>query len=874
VKLRAVRLRHVRRFDGRGTALEGIDDGVNVLAAPNEFGKSTLVDALRTALFVKATSRRGEVWSLVPDPGAGAPEIEIDLDHDGTGFRLYKRFWSGPRARVSERARDRTIATGDAVQDWLEDVLGADRREGGPLGLLWVTQGRSLEPPAAGDDTLDALLEREVGDVVGGERARAVLERARADRDRLVTATGKPKAHGAYDVALTRRRDLDAAVVDLEAKAATSERTRARLGEIDARLGELEDREEAQRLADALAAAERALDAARVAVEALSARTRELEAARADESRAAAALDALRDQQARARALRARSGRAEAGRSDALTRRVRAEEAEAAARAERDRHRGALEAARRERERAQKAASAAAAAKEIVAVEARLARARTAEDQRARAAAERADIRLGAEAVAELERLRDARAEARTRRDAARPTLRIHYAADAGGRVRVGERVLADGESHILGGRTVLTLDGIGELVVEPGGSKDAAATDLAVEEAERALAEALAAHGVADVATARARQRAAESLDARIAELARERDRLAPTGPDALAHELEVKRRQLAEHDDDAPPLADAEAAEQTAYDALAEAEATWRARLGDAHTAREAAARAVSEAALLDERRREFLAELGPEESWQDALGGAEARLDTARTAREAAVAAQGRAEREAGDVAAAEAQLRRLQRTVENRRDERDRLGREREGLVGELRAAAAEGLDERLAAAREEREFWAGREAAFGAHVGALDALIEAVEAAERSARERYTAPVLARLRPLVRAVLPDAELALARDFAPETLRRGERVEELARLSGGTREQLAILTRLGFAMLMAERGRAMPVVLDDAIVFSDDRRIERMFDALTLAGETVQVVILTCRERSFERLGGRALRCTPWQAPSER
>ncbi|MFP4270566.1 MAG: ATP-binding protein, partial [Alphaproteobacteria bacterium] len=93
-------------------------------------------------------------------------------------------------------------------------------------------------------------------------------------------------------------------------------------------------------------------------------------------------------------------------------------------------------------------------------------------------------------------------------------------------------------------------------------------------------------------------------------------------------------------------------------------------------------------------------------------------------------------------------------------------------------------------------------------------------------------------------------------------------RGERVDALDRLSGGTREQLAILTRLGFATLMAECGRDMPVVLDDAIVFSDDRRIERMFDALTLAGATVQVLVLTCRERSFERLGGRALRCTPW------
>ncbi|NBB70715.1 MAG: hypothetical protein GVY33_10405, partial [Alphaproteobacteria bacterium] len=593
-----------------------------------------------------------------------------------------------------------------------------------------------------------------------------------------------------------------------------------------------------------------------------------------EENRAATALDAVRDRQSQARALRERRDRADAARHDTAHRRQRADEVEAAARRERDARRAVLDTARRRRERAQKAAAAVAAAGEIVELRARLERARAAEAERARALAERGEIELTPATLAELERLRDVRREACAGRDAVRPSLTVRYAADAGGRVRLDEHALADGETRPLAGPTVLALDGIGELVIAPGGSKDTAAVELAVEEAEHALAQALAVHGVADVAAARERLRTAERLDARAGELARERDRLTPDGLDALAREVDVKQRRLAERDDAAPALADAQAAEEAAYSALAETEAGWRARLEEAHAARESAARAAAEATLLEERWAELEAELGPEVDWPDTLASAEARLVTARRAREASLVAHARAEREAGDVAAAEAQLRRLQETARNRRDERERIAREREGLVGELRAAQAEGLDERRAAAREERTFWARREAAFAAHVAALDALVGALEEADRSARERYTAPVLAQLRPLVRAVLPDAELALAPDFAPATLTRGERGDDLARLSGGTREQLAILTRLGFARLMAERDREMPVVLDDAIVFSDDRRIERMFDALTLAGETVQVLVLTCRERSFERLGGRALRCTPWPEGSKR
>ncbi len=51
--------------------------------------------------------------------------------------------------------------------------------------------------------------------------------------------------------------------------------------------------------------------------------------------------------------------------------------------------------------------------------------------------------------------------------------------------------------------------------------------------------------------------------------------------------------------------------------------------------------------------------------------------------------------------------------------------------------------------------------------------------------------------------------------------------------------------------------------MPIILDDALVYSDDERIERMFDALGRAAGQQQVVVFTCRTRAFQRLGGRRL-----------
>jgi len=43
----------------------------------------------------------------------------------------------------------------------------------------------------------------------------------------------------------------------------------------------------------------------------------------------------------------------------------------------------------------------------------------------------------------------------------------------------------------------------------------------------------------------------------------------------------------------------------------------------------------------------------------------------------------------------------------------------------------------------------------------------------------------------------------------------------------------------------------------------VVFSDDSRISQMFTALNRAGKNQQVIIFTCRTRTFATLGGRSL-----------
>ena len=103
------------------------------------------------------------------------------------------------------------------------------------------------------------------------------------------------------------------------------------------------------------------------------------------------------------------------------------------------------------------------------------------------------------------------------------------------------------------------------------------------------------------------------------------------------------------------------------------------------------------------------------------------------------------------------------------------------------------------------------------------------------------------------------------LELGDGFSITGIRR-DRQETFTRLSHGTREQIAVLVRLAMASMLAERGQIVPVILDDALVYCDDDRIQRMFDALSRAGKHQQVIVLTCRLRSFAPLGGHTLRVT--------
>jgi hypothetical protein len=50
--------------------------------------------------------------------------------------------------------------------------------------------------------------------------------------------------------------------------------------------------------------------------------------------------------------------------------------------------------------------------------------------------------------------------------------------------------------------------------------------------------------------------------------------------------------------------------------------------------------------------------------------------------------------------------------------------------------------------------------------------------------------------------------------------------------------------------------------------DALVYSDDDRIEKMFDALHRQSRDQQIIVFSCRQRAFQKLGGNVLQMKDW------
>ena len=858
MRLRSIELTNVRRFAGQRARLSGIGDGITVLSEPNEFGKSTFFDAIHAVFFEKHGSKNAAIKALQPHAG-GAPEVAVEVDLPEGHFRIMKRWIGKPQAQVHD-ATGHLIRQADEAEAWIDGLMGGGLS--GPSGLLWVRQGlMGLEPEEKKDRERDLSARRdllssvagEIDMMTGGRRMDAVLDRVAEALARLATTTGRPKAGGEWARALEEEAALADEEAALRPRAARLSGDLARRTEVNRTLIRLTDPTDAalrvQALTEAQAAHQAALaHQAEVAQAETALRLARLDADRAGQEIAAAENLAARVAVAQTALAKADDAAAAArARADDLDQRDRAatEAAEALAHQTRD-LRSRLQAATR----AETAQAAKAQAEDL---QRRLDRATGLQATLDQTRAQRARITVTARMIEAADKAQSALDLARARAEAQAVTIE---ARPKGAPAMLNGAALPAGPVPILAAAD-LTLPGFGALRIDPGAGR----SGEAITQAEQALARLLAEVGADSLIAARSQWADAQGLEAESKQAAALLAEVAPDGMDALRSAL---ARAMAAADD-APDtaedvaaltaaLAEAEDAEQAAR-AAAKAAHALAVEAGNTRAGAEAnrttAARQLWDAqaeAGEDAALAARIAELKAREpALADAITTADRALETLRAA--------------APDLATAEARLTRAKGAVDLARLAEQKAREDLASLNATILALAEEGIEERLATIAGDRAEAEARAARYEAEVRALTRLRRGLDEARTKARDAYFGPVLRELQPLLAILHPGAQLTIDdASLLPAMLTRNGQAEALEILSGGTREQVAILTRLAFARLFATAGRPVPVILDDALVHSDDDRIEAMFDALHRAARDQQILVLTCRQRAFAALGG--------------
>lgn len=860
MRLRAIELANVRRFAGKRAVLAGIGDGITVLAAPNEFGKSTFFDALQAVFFERHRSRNARVAGLQPHAG-GAPEVAVEVEVPDGRFRIAKRWLARPSARVTDAA-GRLIAQEDEAEAWIDRLTEGDLA--GPAGLLWVRQGLlGLEPEDKAERARGLVARRdllssvagEIDAMTGGRRMDAVRDRVTRALEPLATATGRPKAGGPWAAALAEAEALAAEEEALRPRAVALSGDLARRSEVSRALARLTDPAD-------VAAREAARQEAEVGLRAAQDHRGRVDAAEAVLRAAMLDADSGLREVARIGALAARveQARAALDTAEAHAAALRATEAGA-----RDRATGAaaaLDAAvaavrdlRGRLDRAVAAQAARQAAAQVAELQRRAARAAALQDEVETARARRAGMTITPRALAAAEAAQTALEGARAR--AAAQAVTVEALPD-GAPARIGDAVLPPGP-HPVTGPVEIALPGFGRLRVDPGPLRGDAAGLAA---AEAALDRALAACGADSLALARQALAAAQDLDAAVAQGVALLAEVAPDGVvplrAALAQAQVAAGVEAPVEAEDADALAGALAAAEAAE---AEARAAAKAAQAQAAEAGEARAAADGGRATAARHLEEASAAAGEPVALAAALEAARDRLPALEVARRQAEAALEGLRAAAPDLETAEARAQRARGAVEEARRAEAAAREELAGLNARIEGLAAQGIEERLSAVAEARAEAEARAARYGAEVRALTRLARALEDARGQARAAYFAPVLRELQPLLAILHPGAAVSLDdQTLLPGGLTRDGQDEALDILSGGTREQIAVLTRLAFARLFARSGRHVPVILDDALVHSDDDRIEAMFTALHRTARDQQILVLTCRARAFAALGG--------------
>lgn len=888
--LHSLELTHVGRF--RETVRLGpLAPGLNVLASPNESGKSTALHAAARGLFDRHSTRSEEIKTLQPAGTSLAPRVVVEFETRAGRFRLSKTFLQRPDSQLHQQRSGswELIADADAADQRVQALLqsslpgrGSTKPEHwGFLGFLWARQGEPTLWP--GFDDADV-----------GQRIRAHLARVELDpvieqlrlrlataAEAIITGTGQSRTGGALRQAEDDLAAIEANLTSLRQTRTELDEALRRFQQSEAEVARLE-KEHAERSAAAASLRDQSLAAERLRaqleahLQALATSQEKLATVTAD----ADALTRLQREQAETQASLAQA-RASAQSAEQALREMRARLDQS--QSDQPRHETALQSLRAAHQRLQSlvklreiSATAAALAKQLKKAEAASA---------AIAALEAKKTQLPALAPAKLKKLEELAESVHTLRTQLQALgLTVELTPDKPATVEnhtdpeSPAQTLSAGQTARLQSPQALDLHlvGWGRLVVRSG-SHDARAVAKDLAQAEAEFQESLQRAGVSTLAAAREAVTARKDLESQL------KTATAALEPHLGDHEsiedlrqaaATAARRAQAQADSLAPTeaeqarsLTDLEAAEAAQAESVTAAEsalATLNKQLAKLQTEERAAGQAAQQAnkQVSDHESRTRTLEAQAKviaDRYLDGIAGAKTAAQLAFAQAEARVVATKAElppdfEKLPERNKRAAASLQQIANELQVRRTDRDQAQATLEILGGQGLYSRETELEEKKAEALLRRD--SARARGWSARV-AHDLIEHRKQAATKAVlaplEQRLTAAFAELTGDTTRQVFLDERLQIA-----GIGRSREETHAFEQLSQGAKEQLLLCLRLAVAQELAA-DEPQVLILDDVLVNTDPVRQDRVLDVLGAQAARLQILILTCHPDRYRGVG---------------
>jgi AAA ATPase domain len=855
-----MKLHRLELTNYRGIAhrqIEFPDHGVIVVCGANEIGKTSMIEALDLLLESKDRSTKKDVKQVKPTHADVGSEVLAEISTGPYRFVYSKCFHKKFKTELTIVEPRREQLTGDEAHDRVRAMLSetVDTE-------LWHAQrvlqaGSTAAVDLSGCDALSRALDVAAGDAADLSGTEPLLvERIDTEYARYFTATGRPT--GEWVAAINQLRAAQEDVARCEAAVAEVDDRVRRHAELTQKLAGLEGQRQAvaqrcdtaEKVAAALADLAGQLGNARLVATAAAGTSAASAAAQAERERLYA------DVETRAAAVAELDAGVAASVEAQSTAREVADIASAAA----AQSAAALVEAGARVEKAQRVVAALASREQADRLAAQLDRIDAAHREVGQIDAALAAISLTGEVMADIEAAASLvdRCEAQLQSSAA--TVEFTAAADL--ELTVGGQTvhLAAGErwSPPTAAASTVELPGLLSIRIDPGATTTGIQEKLVA--AQHVLAEAVQQGGAADVADAR-------EIDQRRRALVSSRDQMSATLAGLLGEEdVEPMRGRLAAlHAAIAPELLDSGVTHEGAQAELTAAKDVVAAVTSQADTDRLVAAEADSQLTkksthtmILTEKRTVVAAE----------LAAVRERLATARAAtpddelavragadaeakrRADAVAAELSERYAAADPDAVQAELDAARSAGIALERETTEIERALNDLTVELGVMGNEGRKGNLDVAEIAREHAAAEHDRVSRRARSAQLLRSVMARHRDNTRQRYVQPFRAEIERLGRPVFgPTFEVEVDSDLKICNRTLDGRTVPYESLSGGAKEQLGILARLAGAALVAKED-TVPVVIDDALGFTDPERLMKMGAVFDSMGNHGQVIVLTC------------------------